>query len=177
MNRPSMLHNIDAIIKHLKKDKAATVAGQGSLFGAVTEDELKLVELPDWDLDTKLWFERKATGNFLSAHPVDPYLVKHAGKITHRCNQAFDMLGGYGKFVVVGLVKSFRRFARIAFLEIGDGIGTLEIIAFSDAADQYAHLLQKDMILAVQLKARHDRGSSLELLQAHRLGRFAPVIE
>lgn len=169
-----MLANLDAIFKHLKKDRVATGAGQQSLFGAPTEDDLRLVELPDWDLDTKLWYERKATGGFLSAHPADPYIEKHKARITHGCHQAFDMLGGYGKFVVVGLVKSFRRLARISFLEISDHRGTVEIIAFNDAADQFEHVLTPDNIVAVQLKARHDRGASLELLQAHRVGVFRP---
>lgn len=170
-----MLANLPAILKHLSKEHKAAAAGQGGLFEAPALEQLKLVELPDWSEHERLWHERKALGGFVSGHPLNRYRDKVAGRVTHRCHEHADiMASGSGvRLVVAGLVHDFRRFPRISYMTLGDGTGTLEIIAFNDEADRFAHCLMRDAIIACKVKARHDANrSSLQLVDAFRLGHF-----
>lgn len=170
-----MLANIPAILKHLGKEGKAAAAGQQALFAGPVVDDLKLIELPDWSDHERLWNERRVLGTFVTGHPLDRYADKTRGKVTHQCRERLDMLrsGSGVRLVVAGLVREFRRFNRIAYLTLEDATGVLEIIAFNDEADRYAHCLMRDAVIAVRVKARHDATrSSLQLVDAFRLGHF-----
>lgn len=170
-----MIANIPAILKHVSKEAKAAAAGQQGLFGAPVQDDLKLVELPEWSDHERLWRERKVLGTFLSGHPLDRYREKLKGKVTHQCREEHDLMrsGGNVRLVVAGIVHDYRRFPRIAYLTLEDGTGLLEMIVFNDEADRFAHCLMKDALVAVKVRPRHDATrSSLQLVEAFRVGHF-----
>lgn len=174
-----MLANLDAILKHVKKERSE--AAQGGLFGAVAQDDIKLVELPDWDHDTKLYYERHALGCFVSGHPILKVRERYAKSATHTCRERDDMLAAdrRTRVVVAGLLSKAEWSAsgRVLFLSIEDQTGRLELVCFKDEADRFAHCLNLNALVAVKLRARHEETrSSLQVIEAFRLGQFQPKI-
>lgn len=172
-----MLANLTAIQKHITKQRPHEALGQGGLFAEAPIEDLKFLELPEFPQDELLWRERVATGAFLTGHPLDRYRDKLVGKTTHVCREGFDMLGSGTsvRIVVAGLVRSFRRAPRMAFVTLEDHTGTIDVMAFSEEADRYAYALEQDSLVALQLKPKYDNDrSSLRILKAHQLGRFGP---
>lgn len=173
-----MLANLDAILKHVKKE--ADNATQGGLFGAVAQDDIKLIELPDWDADTKLHQERLALGTFVTGHPILKVAERYAGKATHTCREQGDMLRAqrHDRVVVAALLVrvEWSYSGRVLFLTAEDQTGRLELVCFKDEAERFAHCLKVDMLVALKLRASHDNDrSSLQVVDAFRLGQFQPT--
>lgn len=177
MNRPSMVASLPAILKHLKKEREKAGAGMGAgLFGAPEQDDLKLADLPDWDQDTKLYYERKVLGTFVTGHPLDGCADKiAAAKTTHTCRQFDDMVeaGRRDRLVVAGLVESVEPRGRLTLMTMSDQTGRIETIMFSEEADKLAHCLMRNAMVVVKLTPRHsgDR-RSLQVMNAYRIGHF-----
>lgn len=176
LNRPSLLANLDTVLKHLRKAAPAMAAGQMGLFDAagVEEPAPAYVRLPDWDLHTKLWHEREVLGTFVSGHPVNSYRKAFEGKTTHVCRDRYTIETTMPeRCVVAGLIRRIDVRPRIAFLTLDDPTGTLELIAFPDEIERYAHCLHANMVIAAKLKVRRDGDrTGLQLLAAHKLGYF-----
>lgn len=172
-----MIANIPAILKHIGKQGKAEAVGQASLFGPAKQEELKLVELPEWDEDTKLYHEKKVLGHFLSGHPILRVKHKTAGKVTHLCSEYDGMLRSERncRIVVAGLVTRYESRGRIWLLDLEDDTGSIECMLFSDEADRLAHVLMVNALVAVRIKPRHsETRSSLQVVDAFRLGQFRP---
>lgn len=172
-----MIANLPAILKHLKKDGQAEAAGQQSLFGVPSADELKLVDLPEWDEDTRLYFEHKALGLYLTGHPILKVQDKYRKTITHVCRERSDMLRSdtRSRIVVAGLITRFEPRGRIAFLDLEDDTGKLDLMMFSDEMQRLARMLMPNALVALKLRPRHsETRSSLQVIDGHRLGHFRP---
>lgn len=179
MNRASMIANLPAILKHVKKDHLAEAGGQAGLFGDAVTEDLNLIELPEWDEDTKLYNERKALGCFLTGHPILKARAKYERSITHTCRERDDMLrsDSRSRIVVAGMIVRYEIAGRIAFLEVQDQTGTLDTILFSEEQQRFAHCLMVNSLVALKLKPRHsETRSSLQLIEAHRLGHWRPKL-
>lgn len=178
LNRPSLLASLDPVLKHLRKLAPSVAAGQIGLFdatpGLVQDLDPGYVRVEDWDLHTKLWHERKVLGSFVSGHPVNSYRGKFAGKTTHVCRDRHTIETEMPeRCVVAALIRRVEVKPRIAFITLEDPTGALDLIAFNDEVERYAHCLHKDMVIAASLRVRRDGDRvGLQLLAAHKLGYF-----
>lgn len=180
MNRPSLIANLDAVLRHVRKKEKAG-AGQGSLFGDSDLAPPTYAEFPDWDQATKLYYERKALGTFISGHPIDICRAKWEGKPTHNCSQQYDMLlsGGNTRIVVVGLLERVDERGRVVLMELSDHVGRCEIMTFRDEFERFEFALQKNNVIAAKLQPRYRAGNqgSLMLANAAKLYSFTPISE
>lgn len=170
-----MIANLPAILKHLSKE--SKVADQGSLFGAPELEDMKIVQLPDWDEATKLYYERKALGTFLTGHPILFVKEKYQRRVTHTCSEESSMLqcDRNTRIVVAAMVSKVEtsRSGRVNSVYLEDQTGRFIAIAFSDDMERYASCLMPNALVAVQLRPRHDGDrSSMQLIKASRLGHF-----
>lgn len=177
MNRPTILANLDRVLAHVKRTNPGRAAGQLGLFDteAAALPPLEFAAKPDFSDDERLWFERKATGAFLSGHPVLARRAKAPARYTHRCRDrlAIEAIEGRtARIVVAGLVRRFESIGRIAFLTLEDETGPLDVLVFGDEAERFAFCLKVNAIIAVKLNVKHDpnRGPGLVLEQAAILG-------
>lgn len=181
MNRPSMLANLKAAQTYGKACQAAARAGQGGLFDA-SPDALAPpvgIELPDWDIDTKLAFEREALGANITGHPVLQLDPKYRAFATHQCGDYERMLHAREECRLVVMVATLRVLPRIAFLSVEDETGLIEVIGFKDDVDRCYWAIQPNMLVGMRVKARHDptRGPALMLTGAKKLGHFATAAD
>lgn len=181
MNRPSMLANLDRVLSHVKKAQKKGGAAQASLFGVDDLPPPDYIAVPDWDMATKLWHERKALGTFVTCHPV--HLLPPGpwqDKVTHTCNQSYEMLlAGNERIVCVGLLDKVEQRGRVVLMELTDWTGRCEIMSFRDDFERFEHVLQKDNIIAASLEPRYRNNgqqASLQLVRAHRLYSFSPTV-
>lgn len=67
-NRAKLLHNLPTVLSLSTQTKSSFLFGQASLLNITST--FKMEEVPPWDLDTKLSFEREALGFYLTDHPL-----------------------------------------------------------------------------------------------------------
>jgi DNA polymerase-3 subunit alpha len=152
------------------KDKES---GQGGLFGAQSTERSKAsppdYELPKvtaWTTPETLQNEKDVLGIHVSGHPLD----EHGEYLESWCSDNVVTLreGRDGRTVVVGGLLTAVRIVvirngrsagqKMAILTLQDKLGKVECVAFSDAYQKFAHLLQQDAVVLVMGKTDRSRG-------------------
>jgi len=178
-NRASLLLQLPEAVKASEQAARAAAMGQASLFGAVADAPVARIELPscdEWPLEQLLAGERESLGHYLSGHPVDPWRAElaelvsiHLGEVEAAWAQRKDRRGE-ASMIVAGLVGPVRkRGDTMAFAQIDDGRGQIELALFREACSAFGHLLSRDRILIVEGQVVADRVSgelSLRVKQA-----------
>jgi DNA polymerase-3 subunit alpha len=142
-------------------DKKTTLSGQMSLFDLVSEEEkreydVKLPPVGEYDRETLLFNEKEVLGIYLSGHPLEEYTEKLEKNIT---STAVDFLRDEetgavrvesGMHVVVGgmisekTVKFTRANKPMAYVDLEDLTGTVNVIVFPKQYELYQRFLSKD---------------------------------
>jgi DNA polymerase-3 subunit alpha len=153
-----------------KGAKKAEADGQFDLFSAVKEVELIAVtipDLPEWDRDVKLQFEREALGLYVSGHPLEddePILAGNrtmtiaelaaAISVDEEGNIADPSVKGAvlaGQLVSVNRWNAKTSGKPCAKIVLADLDGQLEIMAFSRALGDCGHLLIPDTKVRIKV--------------------------
>jgi DNA polymerase-3 subunit alpha len=140
-------------------------AGQSDMFGVVDETpatQARVAAPAPWSEEQRLSFEKETLGLYLTGHPITRYLDELAQFTTGRLGALGETAGaeagqGYGRrerdAVVAGLVVNVRsrsgQSGRQAFVTLDDQSGRIEVAVFSDAYQQFGHLIVKDRVLVV----------------------------
>lgn len=172
-----MLANLDRVLKHSKRQHAIDGAGQVDLFGATKESELKLEELPEFSFHELLWNERKATGAFLSGHPIDIFRPKFQHKITHRMRELDDLPSSNWPaaqpVILCGLVEEVKERGHVAVIRLSDETGRGYVTFYRDDYDRCRFALFLNNIVALSGKlSRDDRYPGVKGNKAHKVGDF-----
>jgi DNA polymerase-3 subunit alpha len=165
--------------------------GQTSLFEIITDgDEVwpggyngpALPNIPEWPKDQLLKYERELTGFYITDHP----LTRHATAI-HRFATA-STVGlteiGEGKEVkLCGIVSSIKHLTtkkggRMAYFQLEDLKGTVEVIVFPDLYRACSTLLQPESIIQVTGTVDHmDQGARIKCTKVDSLHEQAQTIQ
>ncbi len=150
--------------EHSRKDKEV---GQGSLFALMDESESELEKVTldpseQWTRTARLAYEKDVLGFYLSDHPLTG--LDRLYKIWTTC--FIDQLGTVEpdkRVVVAGLVGSLREIinkkgARMAFAQLEDLSGTVELIVLPDAYAKGEMVLKNDqpILAGGKLKKEND---------------------
>ena len=183
--RRSLMHELPAALKSADQEARANAAGQDDMFGIVvappTETlnvraEAPSVELTDraepplieWTDRELLAFEKEALGLYLTGHPFDAvrqdamFLVD--GKLAEISSEpAPQTSSGKRNFAqqrrevtVAGLIMDVRKRGNRVTVVLDDDSGRLEVSLFSEAFQEFRHLLSKDEIVVVSGTLRYD---------------------
>jgi DNA polymerase-3 subunit alpha len=147
-------------------------AGQNDMFGAsspASVPALPRVEIPEWPIERRLAGERDTLGHYLSGHPTDVWrdvLAQLAtcpiGEIGQRFQPPKPRHGDDDNgnrfrrppetaWIVAGQMADLRkRGDSMAFVQIEDGSGRVEVSFFRDTFVEFAPLLTRDAILVVE---------------------------
>lgn len=156
-DRDTILNNIDKISSYASKAQKNALLGQIDIFGSLGVSE----DLPALHLDAptsnsqpreRLAWERELLGLYLSSHPLDEY----DNYIAHK-TQSIDALNrkNEGQTVTVGgIVTGFRKImtkngANMAFVQLENKSGEIELIVFPKAYERAATALSVDQIVEV----------------------------
>ncbi|MGH8122647.1 MAG: OB-fold nucleic acid binding domain-containing protein, partial [Rudaea sp.] len=182
-NRATLMLQLPEAMKAAEQQARDAQAGQNDMFGASAKNAIK-VQLPvcdEWPLQQRLIGERETLGHYLSGHPTEAWrailaqladaplgdVAKH-----YRPPAPEQRRGRFSDqpFVVAGMLTSLRkRGDTMAFAQIEDWSGRIEVSLFREAFVEYAALLTRDAILVVEGGLSLDEFSGGFQLRARRV--------
>ena len=149
------------IMEGIQQDKKNNMAGQMSLFDIVSEEQkedfdVKLPDVGEYSKETKLAFEKEVLGIYISGHPLEEYQELWRKNITNTTADFMldDESGGIkavdGSVVTIGgivtdkKIKYTKNEKVMAFLQIEDLVGTVEVIVFPGQYERYGSRVEED---------------------------------
>jgi len=147
--------------------------GQLDLFSTVpnviTEELIKLPDIPEFSVREKLFFEKESCGIYLSGHILDDYSLTlndiDTINISYIKSQFSDegseetvntnpQLKDHSKVTVAGIVssrtnKTTRNGGNMAFITLEDTTGEIEVICFSKSCENFSHLLTVNSVVKI----------------------------
>ncbi|MFQ6014847.1 MAG: DNA polymerase III subunit alpha [Anaerolineae bacterium] len=161
--REQLLAVIDRMIGLSAQTHAAQAVGQMSLFEAgpaaapVLVGQSILYPPPETKALTQkqlLAMEKELTGVYISTHPLKRVAAQIEESVTAFCGQIDESLINQS-VIIAGVVNGVRRITTktgkpMAFVELEDLHGSVEVVVFPDAYQKSEELWQEDEILVVQ---------------------------
>lgn len=190
--RRSMAHQLPAALKGADQEAKARAAGQNDMFGMTVPppviEDVATVELAEWSQRERLLNEKEALGLYLTGHPfdavrgdaqyfVDGRLGDIASEPAPASNGERNYAQGRREVTVAGLVMDIRKRGNRFTVVLDDDTGRLEISLFSEAFQQFRHLLEKDEIVVISGSLRYDEFMGAWQVSAKNVLHIDRVIE
>ncbi|NCF73235.1 MAG: DNA polymerase III subunit alpha [Gammaproteobacteria bacterium] len=171
-SRRSMMHQVPEALRSADQEAKAAAAGQNDMFGlaepVIEVEENKPPQLAEWQERQFLNAEKEALGLYLTGHPFDA--VRHdaryladgrLGDITAEpAPQSSKGERNYAQTrreaTVAGLIVDVRKRGNRVSVVLDDDTGRMEVSLFSEAFQEFRHLLVKDEIVIVTGGLRYD---------------------
>lgn len=181
-NRREKIAVLPIIIDNRVKEKVNSMAGQMTLADLLGEDnkeaeefKIRMPHLTEFPKSDLLQFEKEALGFYLSGHPLDEYRDAIKANVdATSLDFAPDSETGASRLrdqqrVTVGgiitevTIKTTKKQQQMAFLQLEDMTGTLEIVVFPNLFQTKRSLLAEDNKVFVygHVDSSDDRGSKL----------------
>ena len=179
-NRRQMMMIYPQVMDAAAQAKKAAVSGQMSLFDLMGEEEKKefSIQLPaveEFPKEQLLIFEKEVMGIYVSGHPLETYETLWRKNITALTSDfAIDETTGAArvrdesKAVVGGIVESVtvkytKQNKQMAFFQLEDLVGSVEIVVFPKDYERYSKLIREDARLFVRgrVSGEDDKASKL----------------
>ena len=171
-SRRGLMHQLPEALRSADQQARAAAAGQNDMFGlgepvADEQETLKPVKLAEWQERLFLSNEKEALGLYLTGHPFDA--VRHDarffsdGKLGEiiaepapQTNKGEREYGARREATVAGLIVDVRKRGNRVSVVLDDDTGRMEISFFSEAFQEFSHMLVKDEIVVVTGGLRYD---------------------
>ncbi len=164
-NRATLLHNMERVLEFVTKIKAQSMFGQTSLFDGDDGSALpsfdmeNIQELPVLDM---LNNEKELLGYYFSGHPMDKYRQTWKKSINLHLNNSEKAMPDR-KYTIMGTITSSRvittkRGQQMAFLQVEDFEGSIELIVFPKIWEEKSIYLNVDSIMGFSGKIDSSRG-------------------
>jgi DNA polymerase-3 subunit alpha len=185
--RPRMIAGIDEACEYGTRHQRDKLEGQAQLFGAVDVEAngsltgpRPLPEAVPWTETEQLAFEKETLGLYWSGHPVDRYARELKTLGARTIGELADLpasssrgsawgAGGpkpiepdtsIGGVVTACRQLKTRKGDRMAVFTLEDAQGAVEVIAFPEAYQRAASLIESGTMLLVRGKLEHDDDST-----------------
>lgn len=179
-NRQQYMLSYGSIMDSVAQSHKNTMTGQMSLFDLVDEEEkqsfqIRLPRVEEYKKELLLSFEKEVLGVYISGHPLEEYEERWKKNIT--ALTADFMLDEEtnqtkvrdGESVVIGgmitgkTIKYTKNNRTMAFLQIEDLVGTVEVIVFPNIYEKQANALVEDakVFVSGHVSAEEDKASKL----------------
>ena len=166
------------IMDQVAQDRKKNISGQMTLFDFMDEEEKQAFEIRypnvgEYDKGTLLSFEKEVLGVYISGHPLDDVAESWRRNVTavtsdfyvneeigmpNVVDQSLVVIGG---MVTGKTVKSTKNNKMMAFIQLEDLLGTVEVIIFPNDYEKYQAELTEEAKLYIK-----GRVSALEDQQA-----------
>jgi DNA polymerase-3 subunit alpha len=169
-NRSTLYDEYEKVMNAAK----SSVNGQLSMFDSsvVKSEYPSMNKAEPWDIQTIIYYEKEATGIYITAHPLEQHKqeIKYLATVDSiKLNdEEYTTENDGSNCVVVGIVsgiqnKITKRGNPMAFVTIEDMFGAIEVVVFSEIYKQKSTLLKKEAILLVsgKINAKENQGSSI----------------
>ena len=158
------------IMDHIAKDKRNNLAGQISLFDIAEESQkeefdIRMPDVGEYPAEMRLAFEKEVLGIYISGHPLQSdqaLLEKHITNTTSDfaldeeekkvrvADQASVIVGG---MIADKNIKYTKNDKVMAFLNLEDLVGNVEVVVFPRDYEQYGSLLMEDARIFIRGRA------------------------
>jgi DNA polymerase-3 subunit alpha len=190
IRRARLFAAIDAACEHGARMQRDQIEGQAQLFGGFGDDNetqaaITLPDAPPWTESEQLAFEKETLGLYWSGHPVDRYageLKEYGARTTleladlQPAPARDDPWGPGGRKPIEpdtsigGIVAACRQLKtrkgdRMAVFTLEDALGGVEVIAFPEAYQRAAGLIETGTMVLVRGKLERD-DESVRILAA-----------
>jgi DNA polymerase-3 subunit alpha len=172
LSRRQLFQEMPEALKSADQEAKAKAAGQNDMFGlaeVVAEEDVRpQAKMAEWTEREFLAYEKEALGLYLTGHPFDAvrqdayYLVD--GKLADIASEPPPQTAtGERNYrqprrdvTVAGLVMDVRKRGNRVTVVLDDDSGRLEVSLFTEAFQEFRHLLTKDEIVVVSGALRFD---------------------
>jgi DNA polymerase-3 subunit alpha len=169
--RSQMMAILEEALEYGQKVQHERCDPQMGLFGDNTDCTLSVTppampKLTEWEIKERLNREKESLGFYISGHPLDDHrktLAKFANMDTTSIQEAED-----GRLVRIGGIVAGRKVLRtkkeelMAFINLEDLAGTLEVVTFPSLYGTCAELLGDDRPILIEGKVqREEKGTKL----------------
>ena len=171
----------EQVIDSVSHEKHSKMAGQLSLFDIAPQEDLSVLEvkmpvLGEFDMETKLAFEKEMIGIYLSGHPLYDYQEFLRGICNaNSMDFAYDEeegrvnVGATGNYVLGGIatgvnVKLTRNNQRMAFITLEDLVGNIEVIVFPRDFEKFKNIIEEGRKYIISGKASLEENADAKLI-------------
>nr|WP_289766341.1 DNA polymerase III subunit alpha [uncultured Acetatifactor sp.] len=158
------------MMDHITKDRKSNLAGQISLFDIAEESQkeefdIRLPDVGEYPKEMLLSFEKEVLGIYLSGHPLESDQELWQKHITSTTNDfALDeetgsaLVTDQARVVVGGMIadrsiKYTKNDKVMAFLNLEDLVGNMEVVVFPRDYEKYGSLLVEDARVFIRGRA------------------------
>ena len=184
-NRASLMAGYESLLDSISMDRKKNVQGQISLFDAFgtsneTEQFQDIYTMPkreEYEERERLNLEKEVLGMYVSGHPLSQYkedLERKTSIDNGKLNslkedeEAFFSLDDreviMGGMVVNKTIKTTKRNDIMAFIELEDLYGTIEVIVFPQILQRYNAILNEDSIIYVKGRLNIKEGENAKII-------------
>jgi DNA polymerase-3 subunit alpha len=165
MGRATLMHNLERAIDYMAGKKEAERYGQTSLFDAEPQEELaafEFEEAEEWSQQERLQFEKGLLGFYVSGHPLDPHKAIWQRSVNIDLSRPDRFMHDH-KYTLMGIITSVRsiqtkRGRPMAFLQLEDFNGSIELVIFSDLWERERERLEADRTMGFAGRIDTSRG-------------------
>jgi DNA polymerase-3 subunit alpha len=171
VSRASATASIEIALERARAASKDREAGQSNLFGLFaaaapatggSSSGDKYVDAPPWDFRELLANEKKSLGFYLTGHPLDRY-----GLLSVNSTESMSDVEERTKVRLAGMVEGYRERplktgGKMAFFELEDRTGRIEVKVRAAAVEQYAAVLSSGEPVVLKGMMVYDRRQSDE---------------
>lgn len=160
-NRKQFMSVYVQIVDSISKDKKNNLAGQISLFDIAGDNQkeefdIRMPDVGEYNKEMLLSFEKEVLGIYVSGHPLEEYQELWEKNITNTTNDfALDEDTGtvrvqdnaiaiVGGMIADKTIKYTKKDKVMAFINLEDLVGNVEVVIFPQDYEKYGSLLQED---------------------------------
>jgi DNA polymerase-3 subunit alpha len=193
VSRRALIEQVPEALASADQEARAAAAGQNDMFGLdkaeVELDTPQQVDLPEWPEAEFLRNEKESLGLYLTGHPFEAVRAdakafsdgRLADLMAEPAPQSTKGERNYAKasreVTVAGLVADIRKRGNRVSVTLDDDSARMEISLFSEAFQEFRHLLVKDQIVVVSGGLRYDDFLSNWTINAKQVMEIDRVIE
>ena len=194
-NRRQMMLVYGQVFDSAARERKSQLTGQMSLFdyfgGSEGEEAfdpgVSLPDVPEYDKEQLLAFEKEVLGIYASGHPLEKYealwrknitvlssdfaIDDETGQADKLNDQALAVVGGIVEDVTVKYTKNGQT---MAFLQIEDLVGSVEVLVFPRVYEKYRSRIEADGRIFVSGRVSLEDNKPAKLL-ADKIWRFSEV--
>jgi len=194
-NRASLIASLSNAVQLAEQNQKNASVGQDDMFGSFDEPDahanVHIVEVEDWDDETRLSNEKETLGLYLTGHPISRY-EKELRRFTEcRFSKVPDLVpeseragqsgGGYTyrkknktQYCLAGLligmrVRKTKTGSKIVTGVLDDRTARVEVVLYEDVYEQYSHALVKDKVCVVVGSVSYDDFNAAYSINASKI--------
>lgn len=184
-NRASLMTGYESLLESVSMDRKKNVQGQISLFDAFGDNEedsdfQQIYSLPkrqEYEERERLNLEKEVLGMYVSGHPLSQFekelqektsmdngklnSLKEEEESYLQMNETDVIMGG---MIVTKTIKTTKRNEIMAFIELEDLYGAIEIVVFPQLLQKYNVILNEDNIIYVKGTLSIKEGENAKLI-------------